>query len=217
MKTHASQIVIALLLFARIGAAQGNLIYNGGFDITFGNDAPGWTQTGSSFANVKNGNPAPDLVLGLGQAASQTVNNLTAGALYVVAGDYRCYATDHTNLSFRVAVDGVSLFETAGPIDPTWNHFSVQFSPSSPSAVLSLTQTYAAYPSVDAYSIDNIGMYIVPEPSVSGLFFLGACSLWWRWKPKPHGANSRHGGQWRFESRVVAAVAQAGRPWTLRR
>ena len=164
--------------------AQGNLIYNGGFDITFGNDAPGWTRTGSAFANVKNGNPAPDLVLGYGQAAaSQTVNNLTAGALYSVTGDYSCYASDHTNLSFRVSVDGVFLFETAGPIDQNWKHFSVQFSPTSSSAVLSLTQTYAAYLSVDAYSIDNIGMYIVPEPSISGLFLLGACSLWWRWKP----------------------------------
>lgn len=183
MNTLTSQMILALLLFARIGTAQGNLIYNGGFDITFGNDAPGWTRTGAAFANVKNGDPAPDLVLGQGQAASQAVNNLTAGALYVVTGDYYCYATDHTTLSFRVSVDGGSLFETAGPIDQTWNHFNVQFSPSSPSAVLSLTQTYAAYPSVGDYSIDNIGMYVVPEPSVSGIFLLGAFSLWWRWKP----------------------------------
>ena len=165
-------IALALLLLPQSATAQGNMVVNGELN----SGAVGWTLTGFGFVNVKNGNPSPDIVLGWpGTTASQTIEGLSPGAIYLLSGDYACYGTDFTNISFQVTLDGVSYFQTAVPINHNWNTFSFCYTATASSAILSLTQTYWEYLSVDNYSIDNISMYAVPEPS--SLCLIGVCGI----------------------------------------
>jgi len=179
LKSHVILTALVLSCFPQLAIAQGNLVVNGGFTT----NANGWTLTGAAFANSKNGNPPPDVVLGGGQTASQTINSLSPGTLYNVSGDYCCYGSDHTNISFEVSVNGVLLFETAAPTNLNWNSFNFGYAATSSSAVLELSQTYWAYLSVGDYSIDNIAMYAVPEPSAISLIFLGSGVLIYVRKP----------------------------------
>jgi hypothetical protein len=71
-----------------------------------------------------------------------------------------------------VALDGVFLFETAAPADSNWHSFNFDYTATSTSALLSLS---AQINGTDyAYSIDNIAMYVVPEPSDWSLILLGS-------------------------------------------
>ena len=127
MKPHniiGTVILISLMLlsFAQSATAQGNLVVNGGFDT----DASGWTITnvsgGGGYVSFV-GNPAGSVYLNNPSlppvpTASQTINSLTPGVLYIVSGDYQKAAGKNvTGNSFGVALDGVFLFETAAPAD----------------------------------------------------------------------------------------------------
>ena len=160
MKTAIVLTAVVLSCFSQSANAQGNLVVNGGFDT----NAVGWTLTGAAFANAKDGNLLPDVMLA-GGTASQTINSLNPGILYTVSGDYACDGTDHTTISFEVLLDGVAFFETAVPANLNWYSFNFEYTATSSSAVLSLSQTYQAYLSVDSYAIDSISMIAVPEPS----------------------------------------------------
>ncbi len=101
--------------------AQGNLIFNGGFDL----NANGWTVTNSitGWRDLK-GNPGGFLVLdatpsSLDPTAFQSIVNILPGTTYRVTGDYQ-YSIDRggsnpADASFRVAFDGVSVFEAVKP------------------------------------------------------------------------------------------------------
>jgi hypothetical protein len=179
-KTGAVVLTILMLsYFAQSVTAQGNLIVNGGFDT----DASGWVITnvyvpegGGYVSNY--GNPPGSIFLynpslpGI-PAASQEINSLTPGQLYIVSGDYqRGLGKNKTDDSFGVALDSVFLFETVVPTDSNWHSFSFDYTATSTSALLSLeaqingTDDYS-------YSIDNIAMYAVPEPNSLCLLEVG--------------------------------------------
>ena len=104
---------LALSCFPQSATAQGNLVFNGGFDTS----ASGWTLTGTTgiaFYNVKNGNPPGDVVLeGLTASATQTVNGLIAGTSYIVSGDYQGLdGSLSASPNFEVTMNGTILFET---------------------------------------------------------------------------------------------------------
>ncbi len=160
-------------------SAQGNLVFNGGFDT----DASGWMlvdmSMGGGFETTK-GNPPGDVVLAsfpspdTDPTASQTINSLTPVAIYTVSGDFR-YIQDRggglpTDMGFGVALDGVYLFESADRTPNIWQHFSFSYTASSASALLSLSAQRNGTGLV--YAIDNLSMKI-PEPSSGALLLAG--------------------------------------------
>jgi hypothetical protein len=151
-----------------MATAQGNLVVNGGFDANAG----GWTLTGSGRYDAKNGNPSGEVDFGGSEgAASQAINSLTPEFIYNVSGDYQAIVaggTSTNNYSFGVSLDDVFLFGTATPTNSNWYSFNFQYTATSSSTVLSLSQISGVY-----YNIDNIAMYAVPEPSSLCLIALG--------------------------------------------
>jgi hypothetical protein len=181
MKALIVTLIFLIGLTFSIGLkAQGNLVFNGGFDVTSGNDAEGWTLTGPAFANVKNGTPAPDVNLGGVATASQTINGLNLGSIYRVSGDYLASGSDHSTISFEAMIDGVALFQTGVPTNSNWNSFVFEYTATTSSVVLTLSQIYSSNLLVDHYHIDNIAMYAVPEPSAYVLMCLISLVLTWR-------------------------------------
>lgn len=179
MKLHTKVIlrmgivVLVLSYLPQFAAAQGNLVYNGGFEISSnGTNPDDWILSNAAYYNAKNGNPAPDVVLQFLGTASQTINSLNPGTIYVVSGDYQGEPGGSSIIpSFGVAFDGVYMFETASPTNLNWYSFNFEYAATSSSAVLSLSQINLAG---NGYSIDNIAMYVVPEPSAWSLILLGS-------------------------------------------
>ena len=168
---------LMLVCFTRVGLAQGNLVINGGFDT----DTSGWT-----ISNVSNiggysssfGDPAGSVFLFNPSlppvpTASQEINSLNPGSLYVISGDYLGGGKDTVDNGFGVALDGVFLFETVAPPTRTnWYSFSFEYTPASTSALLSLSSQING--TDDQYYIDNISIVIAPEPPAVSLLFLGS-------------------------------------------
>lgn len=176
-----------LLCFSPSATAQGNLVENGGFDT----DASGWMLTNGARYNGLYGNPAGDLALGGGPSsiptASQEINGLISGQLYTVSGDYLGGGgvKNTSTGGFGVALDGVFLFETNAPTDSGWYGFSFDYTATSTNALLSLSAQING--TVFSYSIDNITMYTVPEPSSTALIVLGSGVLFYvrrKWTEK---------------------------------
>jgi len=163
-------VVLAILLscFMQSVMAQGNLVFNGNFNTSSNGLTPdGWI--GGSY-DTQHGNPPPDTFLEPGVTASQEINSLTPGQLYIVSGDYSGGSKSAGN-SFGVALDNVYLFETVAPPNFNWYSFSFDYTATSTSALLSLS---AGLNGTDAnYAIDNISMVAVPEPSAISLILLG--------------------------------------------
>jgi hypothetical protein len=158
---------LALSCLPQLATAQGNLVVNGGFDT----DASGWIITnidsGSGYRSLAGNPPGCVLLYNLSHqnnpTASQEINGLTPGALYIVSGDYQGGGKDTVDNSFVVALDGVYLFETSAPENYlNWYSFSFDYNATSTSALLSLSTLIGTG---DGYYIDNIAMYAVPEPS----------------------------------------------------
>ena len=168
MKIAIVLTILTLLYLPRMATAQGNLVVNGGFDANAG----GWTLTGSGRYDAKNGNPSGEVDFGGSEgAASQAINSLTPEFIYNVSGDYQAIVaggTSTNNYSFGVSLDDVFLFGTATPTNSNWYSFNFQYTATSSSTVLSLSQISGVY-----YNIDNISMYAVPEPSSLCLIALG--------------------------------------------
>ena len=178
LKTSMVLTILALSCFSQSATAQGNLVFNGGFDT----DTSGWAITNanvsagggylSSFGNPPGSvllyNPSSPHI----PTASQVINSLTPGDLYIVSGDYqKAGGKDITDNSFGVALDGVFLFETTAPVDYNWYSFNFEYTATSTSALLSLE---AQINGTDyAYFIDNISMQAVPEPSSLCLIGVG--------------------------------------------
>ena len=104
--------------------------------------------------------------------ASQEINSLAPGQLYIVSGDYQRGLGKNTTVNtFGVALDSIFLFETAVPTDSNWHGFSFDYTATSTSALLSLE---AQINGVEySYAIDNIAMYAVPEPNSLCLMGVG--------------------------------------------
>jgi hypothetical protein len=174
MKTYFVALTTLLLVsLPNGGKAQGNLVFNGGFDTS----TTGWMTTnvfGSGYESAQ-GNPPGDLLLdGLSSpsTASQTITSLTPVAIYVVSGDYRKVGGKvFTDYTFGVALDGIFLFRTADPGNFNWQSFSFQYTATSSSVLLSLSSKISG--SDFAYAIDNISMQPVPEPSSFWLMGVG--------------------------------------------
>ena len=87
--------ILLLSCFIQSVAAQGNLIVNGGFDT----DTSGWVITNvevdagggysSSFGNPAGSVFLYNLSFAYIPTASQEINSLTPGQLYIVLGDYQ--------------------------------------------------------------------------------------------------------------------------------
>lgn len=159
--------------------AQGNLVSNGGFD----SDAAGWALsgvTGGYGYSPAGGNPGGCVRLSgdMGIAsASQVVAGLTPGANYLVSGDYQKMKGTSPSDSFGVAVGSLYVFtaRSANPVDLTWYHFSVPYTSTASSAILTLSSQLNG--TGVSYVIDNVSIQVVPEPSAQALFGLGALFL----------------------------------------
>ena len=180
----------ACLLIPRLVTAQGNLVFNGGFD----SNANGWTiintPGGFGYSTVA-GNPGGGVLLdniapssSSDPTASQTINSLTPGITYVVSGEYQ-QGKDRgggspTDPSFGVAIDGVFLFTAVAPNDFNWQQFSFSYTPLSSSIVLNLSSQING--TGVSYAIDNIAMQAVPEPGILslGLLSIGILVICWR-------------------------------------
>ena len=167
---------LGFLGFMEQAIAQGNLVYNGGFEISSnGVNTDGWSGENGVSAG---GNPGRFVLLygPVMPTCSQTISGLVPGDSYIVSGDYELWKNPDSNVStpsFGVAFDDVFLFETAAPTNSlVWQSFSSTYTAVSPSADLSIS---AQLNGVDAsYGIDNIAMYATPEPSFAWLLFLGS-------------------------------------------
>jgi hypothetical protein len=187
MKSHAIIIKKTRLIFFTIwisscfqelALAQGNLVVNGSFDT----NASDWIITNvSGLGGYQSnfGNPAGSVALynaALSSnnipTASQEINSLTPGSLYIVSGDYLGGGKDTTHISFEVTLNNIVFFETAAPPDSfDWNSFIFYYTATSTSALLSLS---AQINGTDySYNIDNISIHAVPEPSAWSLILLG--------------------------------------------
>jgi PEP-CTERM motif len=165
-------IIIALIFLPRLLEAQGNLIFNGSFNT----NADGWTLSGLAYFNVKNGNPSPDVVLENG-TLNQTISSLDSGMVYAISGDYQgTPAGSSINYSISVTLNGVAVFYAPVPTDLNWAHFEFQYTATSSSAIISISQINQ--PDV-GYSVDNVAMYAVPEPSTLSFLFLGSGILFY--------------------------------------
>jgi hypothetical protein len=173
LKTSTVLTVLTLLLLPHLATAQGNLVVNGGFDT----DISGWILTNGASYNSLFGNPVGSVALynpGSTDAstASQEINSLTPGILYAVSGDYmRGAISGVTDSGFGVALDGVYLFETTALTNYNWYNFIFDYTATSTSALLSLSTLIGE--KGNGYTIDNIAMYAVPEPSSLCLIGLG--------------------------------------------
>ena len=154
------------------------MVLNGGFD----SGTAGWTLAGGAFYNVKNGNPLPDVILeGIAPTASQTINSLIPTGIYVVSGDYQYNGGgSSTALTFGVALDGVYYFQTMAPTNYSWQSFSFLYTATSSSETLSLSTLNGTFQQYPKYSIDNIAMYFIPDPSSWALLGAGGALLFAR-------------------------------------
>ena len=162
-----------LMLSYQSVLAQGNLVVNGSFDT----DTSDWILTNGASYNALFGNPAGSVALDNPDSknaptASQEINSLTPGTLYVVSGDYmRGAISGVTDSGFAVALDGVYLFETTASTSYIWYHFSFDYTATSTSALLSLSTPIGE--KGNSYTFDNIAMYAVPEPGSLCLIGMG--------------------------------------------
>jgi hypothetical protein len=176
MKQHWIQkiLLVLLVLASRHLVAQGNLVINGTFDV----DATGWTISFGDYV-FSGGDPGGYIALSSGisntPTASQAIAGLTPDTVYLISGDYRASKGTSTDNSFGVALDGTFLFETTEPGDFNWHDFSFFYTATSSSAVLSLASQLNG--TGISYGIDNIVMYVTPEPSAWSLIFLGSSFL----------------------------------------
>lgn len=175
---RASILAASILLFLHHSApAQGNLVFNGGFNT----NAAGWTlSNGASWPWGVN----PSYAVGLDNispspftdpTASQTINGLIPGTTYIVSGDY-LMGKDRgggspTDPSFGVAIDGTFLFQAVAPGNVNWPQFSFNYTASASSALLSLSSQING--TGVSYIIDNIAVQVIPEPHPAPMLLLG--------------------------------------------
>ncbi len=172
LKTCIALTALALSGPPQLTSAQGNLVVNGTFDT----DASDWTLINGAFYNGLYGNPAGSVNLYGGPitTASQEINSLITGQLYLISGDYQGNGEikDTITNNFAVAIDGVVLFETAAPPDLNWHSFNFEYTATSANVLLTLSAQLNGSP--DGDHIDNIAMYVTPEPSTWSLILLGS-------------------------------------------
>jgi PEP-CTERM motif len=175
MKTMIALTVSMLSFLPQWIMAQGNLVVNGGFDT----DASGWTLTNVSSDGYQSstGNPPGSVLLYnssslAASTASQEINSLILGDLYIISGDYELAGRkDVTDNSFGVQLNGLFLFETAAPADFNWHSFNFEYTATSTSALLSLSAELNG--TGTSYIIDNISMEVIPEPNSLCLIGIG--------------------------------------------
>ena len=178
MKISILLTALALAYIPQSATAQGNLVFNGGFD----HDASGWTATniqvgvGYGYDPLK-GHPGGCFRLwsssSLTPMISQSINGLIPGSTYLVSGDYSVEGgTLGSTPSFGVAVDGIYLFEDAPTIRTAWHSFAFSYTAADSSALLSLAAEMNG--THVAYRVDNIFMEGVPEPNSLWLLGVGA-------------------------------------------
>jgi hypothetical protein len=173
MKKILSLIVATFLFVAFSHAQSTNLVSNGGFDTI-----SDWTLSNLAYFNVKNGEPAPDVVLqGTSSLALQPLN-LTAGITYTISGNY--YPNIYNFGDLRIGFNSGIVYEISLPTNnATWSSFSFQYTvPPSPTHLI-LTLSFKG---IGGCEIDNIGVYAVPEPhyiSFGILILIMIIAIWY--------------------------------------
>jgi hypothetical protein len=184
LKTLLAACALSLLCLPQLATAQGNLVVNGGF----GTSAAGWMLTGAVY-NGYSGDPAGSLALtALTASASQTINGLAPGATYSISGDYQGNGEPTPNPTFEVLMNNTIVFEAVAAGNANWYPFDFFYTASSSSVVLSFDSITPADGTKTGYSIDNISMTAVPEPSVWILSLLGGCVLFYSQARKTGGS-----------------------------
>jgi hypothetical protein len=188
-----------LILSVSSSMGQGNLVYNGGFEILSNNVAIGWNYNKWVDFGL-GGNPGILAVLYNSDSSdptvptlSQTISGLIPGQSYKVSVDYELWKNSGSGLpsdpSFEVAIDGVPLFEAIAPTNTIWLNWSGLYSATSPSVTLSLLSQING--TQVSYGVDNVAMYETPEPSASSLIFLGSGLLMYVHKRHRHATQTR--------------------------
>lgn len=153
---------------------QGNLVVNGNFEA----GAQGWTfASGARVSGSTGGHglvgflASSNSLPSLQPTASQLINGLLPGTTYHVFGDYKAEkdrgGASSTNASFGIAFNGNYLFEITSTPVGDWQSFSFFYTANSFSAMLSLSSQING--TGVEYTIDNIQMQVVPEPSAWAL------------------------------------------------
>ena len=171
-------IASIMLLLTQTVVAQGNLVFNGGFEA----GSTGWTLVRG--AHVTGAASRPGLAVFLASTnaspaneptASQTINSLIAATRYLVSGEYLVQkdrgGASPTNASFGVALNGAYLYQIAASPVGNWQSFSFFYTANSSSALLSLSSQING--TGVEYYIDNILIQAVPEPSSLALCLTG--------------------------------------------
>ncbi len=171
--------VFSVVIAAR---AQSTLVFNGDFE----SRSLGWTMVRGAHVSIAGGLHGLACFLASTNAspstepmASQSISGFQPGFTYLVSGDYWSRkdrgGNSPTNASFGVAFDGVYRLQIAAIPNGNWQSFSFLYTPSSISALLSLSSQING--TGVEYYIDNIVIQTVPEPSSAILLGLGGCWL----------------------------------------
>ncbi len=166
MKTRTILMVSAVMFSVFLAEGQGTLIVNGYFNT----DASGWTTNAASgYYELLKGDPGGCFTLY--GSIGQTVDNLTPGSTYRIAGSYDVEAGGvGSTPSFGVTLNGILAYQVA-PLDYAWHNFSFNYTATSSTAVLDLIAGING--TGDDYRVDNISMATVPEPGALSLVGLG--------------------------------------------
>lgn len=175
-------VLLAIVMLAPAFDAQANLIQNGDFSLEVPSNGTGngWTSSGTDvFWTPDAGNPSPSFVLNesgellTDPRIEQTVMGMTIGLTYLLSGERLSYAPsfgDPAALGFAVLLDESPILELArGNTESGWEAFFVEFVATSTSHTFAFVAERGGDDS--SYSIDNIELVVVPEPST--LTFLG--------------------------------------------
>jgi hypothetical protein len=178
---HILMVLSVLATMSGIASANDNLVFNGDFsshaDGLVITDTPG----GFGYSSVR-GNPGGNVFLdnispslSSDPTASQVINGLTPGNIYLISGDYLRGKVRGTGLptgpSFGVAMDGDFLLTSDADPPFSWQPFRVAYVATSSAATLSFSSQING--TGISYNIDNIELHAIPEPSGLALGLIG--------------------------------------------